>query len=45
MDYNIENGGIPIDNVRKKEVEIVVWTWKKGKLKAKKLSKIIAVDK
>ena len=44
MDYNIENGGIPITNVRKKEEEIIVWTWEKGKLKAKKLPKITIVD-
>ena len=44
MSSNIENGGTLITNFKKKEEEIIVWTWEKGK-KLKSCQKMIGVDK
>lgn len=45
MGYDTENRATLITNLRKKEEEIIVWTWSKWKQKTEKFSKISRIDK
>ena len=45
LDYHPKNGTAHINTLRKKEEEIIVWTWSKWKQKTEKFSKISRIDK